>query len=68
MLVDRKRKGYVVLATYGRVALPTLVREKVWPCSSVGGAAVIKPEGRGFNSHPGQSCPLSFLVWAQFHL
>ena len=27
--------------------------------SSVGGAAVIKPEGRGFNSHPGQSFPLS---------
>ena len=24
------------------------------------GAAVIKPEGRGFNSHPGQSFPLSF--------
>ena len=23
-------------------------------------AAVIKPEGRGFNSHPGQSFPLSF--------
>ena len=26
--------------------------------SSVGGAAVIKPEGRGFNSHPSQSFPL----------
>ena len=26
-----------------------------WPCSSVGGAAVIKPEGREFNSHPGQN-------------
>ena len=32
----------------------------VWPCSSVGGAAVIKLEGRGFKSHPGQSFPLSF--------
>ena len=31
----------------------------VWPCSSVGGATVIKPEGRGFKSHPGQSFPLS---------
>ena len=28
-------------------------------CSSVGGAAVIEPEGRGFNSHPGQSFSLS---------
>ena len=28
-------------------------------CSSVGRAAVIKPEGRGFNSHPGQSFSLS---------
>ena len=25
----------------------------------VGGPAVMKPEGRGFNSHPGQSFPLS---------
>ena len=31
----------------------------VWPCSSVGGAAVIKLEGRGFKSHPVQSFPLS---------
>ena len=31
----------------------------VWPCSSVGGAAVIKLEGRGFKSHPGQRFPLS---------
>ena len=31
----------------------------VWPCSSVGVAAVIKSEGRGFKSHPGQSFPLS---------
>ena len=30
-----------------------------WPCSSVGGAAMVKPEGRGFNSHLGQSFPLS---------
>ena len=30
----------------------------VWPCSSVGGAAVIKSGGRGFNSHPGQSFPV----------
>ena len=31
----------------------------VWPCSSVGGAAVIKPECRRFNSHSGQSLSLS---------
>ena len=30
-----------------------------WPCISVGGAAVIKPEGCGFNSHPGRGFPLS---------
>ena len=30
----------------------------IWHCSSVGGAAVIKPKGRGLNSHPG-SFPLS---------
>ena len=40
-----------------------------WPCSSVGKAAVIKSEGRGLDSHPGQSFSLSLygpvsLTWA----
>ena len=30
-----------------------------WPCSSVGGAAVILSKGRGFKSHPGQGFSLS---------
>ena len=36
----------------------TLTRVGIEP-TTFGGAAVIKPEGRGFNSHPGQSFPLS---------
>ena len=37
----------------------TLTRVGIEPCSSVGRAAEIWPEGRGFNSHPGQSFSLS---------
>ena len=38
---------------------PTQGQRKTLTCRSVGGAAVIKLEGRGFKSHPGQSFPLS---------
>ena len=41
------------------VARKDVAEDATVKSSSVGGAAVIKPEGRGFNSHPGQSFPLS---------
>ena len=41
---------------------PTPGRWELNPCSSVGGAAVVKPKSHGFNSQHGESVSLSLFL------